>query len=273
MSLLASFRKSLHLLTCAGVALIASSCAVPSSAVRDTKHVVQISVPMQKLAVYRQGVLVKTYPISTSKFGIGDEKGSYKTPPGKLEIAEKIGSGKPSGAVFKSRKWTGEVIKPNSPGRDPIVSRILWLKGLEPENKNAYARCIYIHGTAAENSIGKPSSYGCVRMKSKDVINLYDEVGEGSQVMILRKGSLRDAKKVNGSPAKAIAPVTEITPVEPSVVAIPLATPVSAEAKSLGNEAEAPIFRTGADILKEAGFDTDYLTSEPRQLEAASRKE
>ena len=73
----------------------------------------------------------------------------------------------------------------NSPGRDPIVSRILWLKGKEPQNANAYGRYIYIHGTPEERNIGLPVSYGCIRMRSRDVIELYDIVGKGAQVTIV----------------------------------------------------------------------------------------
>jgi hypothetical protein len=90
--------------------------------------------------------------------------------------------------VFKTRKLTGEVIKPDTPGRDPIVSRIMWLRGMEGTNKNAYARCIYIHGTAEEKNIGKPVSYGCIRMKSKDVIDLFDRLPIGSRVLITDGG-------------------------------------------------------------------------------------
>jgi lipoprotein-anchoring transpeptidase ErfK/SrfK len=134
--------------------------------------------------VYRDGVRIREYPISTSKFGLGDEKGSNHTPLGSFKIARKFGENAPSGMVFKSRKPTGEILTPDSPGRDPIVSRILWLKGGEPQNANAYKRYIYIHGTPEENRIGTPASYGCVRMKSGDVIDLFDIVGQGARVII-----------------------------------------------------------------------------------------
>jgi hypothetical protein len=117
---------------------------------------------------------------------LGDKPGTYGTPLGLHEFVAKIGHGAPSGAVFKSRHWTGEVIKPDSPGRDPIVSRIMWLRGMERNNKNAYARCIYIHGTAEERNIGKPVSYGCIRMRSRDVIDLFGRLPIGSRVMVTR---------------------------------------------------------------------------------------
>lgn len=228
-----------------------------TAATRDSLNVMEVSVPMQKMALYRQGDLVKTYPVSTSKFGLGDEKGSYRTPTGELEVAQKIGAGKPAGAVFKSREWTGEVIAPNTPGRDPIVSRILWLKGLEPENENAYSRCIYIHGTAAERDIGTPASYGCVRMKSKDVIDLHDRIGPGSKVFIVRKGLWRDAEKARqmGEAIQVLPPPSG--PDESGLPLEPLAPPATKPVwKGLA------IFKSGADLLKEGGFDTRYLASE-----------
>ena len=123
----------------------------PTAIVKDGAVV---SVRDQKMAVMRNGHVVKTYPISTSKFGLGDRKGSCRTPLGAHRIASKIGTGQPKGMVFKSRKPTGECVAPNSPGRDPIVTRIMWLEGLEGRNRNAHSRLIYIHGTAEERTIG-----------------------------------------------------------------------------------------------------------------------
>jgi len=144
-----------------------------------------VSVPDQKMAVYSKGELIRTYDVSTSKFAVSSVEGTYGTPLGKLEIAKKIGGGQPAGMKFKSRVPTGEVVPVNAPGRDPIVSRILWLKGLEDQNRNTYERCIYIHGTPEEKNIGKPASYGCIRMRSKDVIDLYDIVGTGAEVSVM----------------------------------------------------------------------------------------
>lgn len=241
-----------------GLCLFSTGCAVQTSAKRDNLHVMEVSVPLQKMALYRQGELVKTYPVSTSKFGLGNEKGSYRTPLGKMEVAEKIGDGKPAGAVFKSRKWTGEVIKPNSPGRDPIVSRILWLNGLEPGNKNTYARCIYIHGTAAEHSIGRASSYGCVRMKSGDVIDLFSKVGEGSKVFVVQKGLWRDEEKAKEAREATIQALPLVDP---------LAKPPVMEAKP--GLATMPVLHSvehtpsGVDVLSKAGWDRGYLTDSP----------
>jgi len=162
------------------IALIISSCAAP-----DTQHHIVISTREQKLALLDRDNLIAIYPVSTSKFGLGDWPGSSCTPLGELEIAEKIGDQAPPGAVFKDRRRTGEIVAPDSPGRDPIVSRILWLRGREPQNANAFARDIYIHGTPEERNIGLPVSYGCVRMRSSDIINLYEIVGPGAEVTIV----------------------------------------------------------------------------------------
>ncbi len=162
------------------IAFIISSCAAP-----DTQHHIVISTREQKLAVLDRSKLMAIYPVSTSKFGLGDWPGSSCTPLGKLEIAEKIGDNAPPGAVFKDRRRTGEIVVPDSPGRDPIVTRILWLRGREPQNANAFARDIYIHGTPEERNIGLPVSYGCIRMRSGDIINLYEIVGRGAEVTIV----------------------------------------------------------------------------------------
>ncbi len=159
----------------------------------DNKNQMVVSVRDQKMLLVKDGKPVKAYPVSTSKFGLGSRAGTNRTPLGKLEVAKKVGGGAPTGAVFKSRKRTGQVIRPNTPGRDSIVTRILWLRGKESHNRNTMARCIYIHGTAAENKIGRPASYGCIRMKSSHVIDLYNRVGVGADVQIIR-GSLDTTK-------------------------------------------------------------------------------
>jgi lipoprotein-anchoring transpeptidase ErfK/SrfK len=116
---------------------------------------------------------------------LGDWPGSRFTPLGKLEIAKKIGDNAPPGAVFKDRRRTGEIVLPDSLGRDPIVTRILWLRGRDAQNGNAFGRNIYIHGTPEERNIGFPASYGCIRMRSRDIIQLYDMVGPGAVVTIV----------------------------------------------------------------------------------------
>jgi lipoprotein-anchoring transpeptidase ErfK/SrfK len=153
----------------------------------DHDHTLVVSVPDQRMRVFERGQMVAEYPVSTSKFGLGDRDGSNATPLGRLRIKRKIGDGAPLGAVFKSRRRTGEVLRPNAPGRDPIVTRILWLDGLERRNAHSFARTIYIHGTPEEWKIGRPASYGCIRMKSADVMHLYDIVGVGAEVDIVNE--------------------------------------------------------------------------------------
>jgi lipoprotein-anchoring transpeptidase ErfK/SrfK len=175
-------RRAIHLYQWIAVlfALLVGSCAAP-----DTRHRIVISTRDQKLALLDRDNLMAVYPVSTSKFGLGDSRGSRFTPLGNLQIAEKIGDNAAPGTVFKSRRRTGEVVFANSPGRDPIVTRILWLRGLEAQNANAFGRDIYIHGTPEEWRIGSPASYGCVRMRSSDIIQLYNIIGGGGAVTIV----------------------------------------------------------------------------------------
>lgn len=168
------------------VCVVAAGC-LSQCTTKLPKGDVVVSVKDQKLGIYSSdGKLAKQFVISTSKFGLGDQRGSNRTPLGKHEIVAKIGKGLPAGAVLKSRRWNGEVLKPNAPGRDPIVSRILWLKGVERTNKNAFNRFIYIHGTPEENRLGTPASYGCVRMGMKDVVDLFNCVDIGAKVVITK---------------------------------------------------------------------------------------
>lgn len=155
-----------------------------SAFAEDANHSVIISVPDQCMVVLENGVPIARYPVSTSKYGVGDNYGRYTTPLGTLEVAKKIGDNAPIGAVFKGRRWTGEVLRPNAWGRDPIVTRILWLRGLDNCNRNAFNRGIYIHGTPVEKLIGRPASYGCIRMRSRDVVKLYDTIGVGAKINI-----------------------------------------------------------------------------------------
>ncbi|HXA08536.1 MAG TPA: L,D-transpeptidase [Chthoniobacterales bacterium] len=175
-----------------------------------------ISVRDQKLMVVENGERVAVYPVSTSKFGLGDRWGSMATPLGWLQVAEKIGDHAPTGAVFHKRRFTGEILPPNAPGRDPIVTRIIWLRGLEPSNANAFNRCIYIHGTPEEKIIGKPASYGCVRMSSKDVADVYAQVQIGALVRII-PDSLPKLPKSKTPPGKAIFTAAAPPPTSPPV--------------------------------------------------------
>jgi lipoprotein-anchoring transpeptidase ErfK/SrfK len=192
-------------------ALLLSSLALLSTLVftgcgstpfgKDNRNKMIVSVSDQKMLLVRDGTPVKTYKISTSKFGVGDRPGSNCTPLGRLQVAKKIGGNAPIGSVFKSRRPTGEVLKPNAPGRDPVVTRILWLTGTESRNKNTFRRTIYIHGTPEERRLGAPASYGCIRMGSRDVADLYDRIGHGADVFVIR-GSIQ-SKKTNQSSATA----------------------------------------------------------------------
>lgn len=166
------------------LALLAVLCLSRLSAMAAAPTII-ISVPDQRLVVMENGVLAAHYPISTSKFGLGDQPSSYATPLGTLEVAAKIGEGAPMGAVFKSQHMTGEVLPPNAPGRDPIVTRILHLRGLDACNSRAYDRGIYIHGTTEEAKIGRPASYGCIRMRSRDVVQIFNAVPVGTKIEIV----------------------------------------------------------------------------------------
>jgi lipoprotein-anchoring transpeptidase ErfK/SrfK len=150
-----------------------------------------VSVADQELALIARGKVVRRFPVSTSKFGTGDAVGSYRTPLGETFVSAKVGDGLPIGAVIKNRNATGEILKANAPGRDAIVSRVIWLRGMDGTTANARDRCIYIHGTAEEQRVGRRASFGCIRMRSKDVIVLYNLVHIGTHVRLSAK-SLHD---------------------------------------------------------------------------------
>jgi lipoprotein-anchoring transpeptidase ErfK/SrfK len=179
----------------------------------DNRHVLHISVADQQMLVTDQGQPVASFPVSTSKFGLGSQPGSYATPLGRHRVVKKIGGGLPPGAVFKSRRFTGEVLPVDAPGRDPIVTRILWLDGKEGHNRNSFARFIYIHGTPEERNIGRPVSYGCIRMRSRDVVALYDRVGVGARVDIFREPLARRLPRL-------VAASTEPPPAGPDDAAV-----------------------------------------------------
>ncbi|HEV3409370.1 MAG TPA: L,D-transpeptidase [Chthoniobacterales bacterium] len=178
---------------CGLLALSASAVSAQVAPV-EVRNEVIVSVREQKLMLLQNGAKVKTYPISTSKFGLGDGRGTMTTPVGTMAVAQKIGDYAPLGTVFKKRQWTGEILPPNAPGRDPIVTRILWLRGVEPSTAHAFSRCIYIHGTPEERTIGRPASYGCIRMKSTDVVDLYTQLPVGALVKVVEGKLPRVAK-------------------------------------------------------------------------------
>lgn len=152
-----------------------------------------ISIADQKLYLHKKGKLIKTYRVSTSKYGIGNKNNSFKTPLGKHMISSKIGRKARPGSIFRNRRNTKKIAKIGSDfDKDLITTRILRLQGLEPgKNKGkgigTFCRCIYIHGTAEEHLIGKPASHGCIRMKNRDIIELFDLVPRGMRVLISRQ--------------------------------------------------------------------------------------
>jgi lipoprotein-anchoring transpeptidase ErfK/SrfK len=144
---------------------------------------IHVSIPDQQLTVKENEQPIRTYPVSTSRFGIGTEEGSFKTPTGRFRVAEKIGSDMPNRTVF-----VGRVPLPADEGLPPtedlVMSRILWLDGLDEQNANTRDRFVYIHGTQHEDRIGTAASHGCVRMRNADVIELFEMVDEGTPVVI-----------------------------------------------------------------------------------------
>ncbi len=152
----------------------------------STAAEIVVSIPDQTLAVLDGDRVRARYRVSTSKFGNGDNVGSYRTPLGTLFVSGKFGDRLPVGTVIKNRA-PGEVIAVDAPNRDAIISRVIWLRGMERQNSAAHDRCIYIHGTPEERHIGKPFSFGCIRMRSRDVIALYDSVHIGMHVTISEK--------------------------------------------------------------------------------------
>ncbi len=145
---------------------------------------IRVSVPDQRLELLDGGSVVASYPVSTSKFGLGAEPGSYRTPTGRFVIAEMIGEGAPPWMAFRARQPVGIFSADPAADEDGVLTRILWLAGLEPHNANTRDRYIYIHGTNQEDLIGTPASHGCVRMRNLDVIDLYGRVCPGTPVEI-----------------------------------------------------------------------------------------
>ena len=144
---------------------------------------IYVSVSKQQLTLKSGGKKLREYAISTSRFGLGFEEGSMKTPTGRFRVAEKIGDGMPLETVFKDRRPV-EATKKLLREADLIMTRILWLDGLDPGNANTRQRFIYIHGTNHEESIGEPASHGCIRMKRADVAELFGLVEVDAPVVI-----------------------------------------------------------------------------------------
>lgn len=143
----------------------------------------RVDVGRQVVELLRGGVVERVWPVSTSRYGTGFEEGSWKTPTGRFTIAEKVGAGAPEWMEFRGRKPVG-VLAEAGGERDGVLSRILWLGGLDAENANTRGRFIYFHGTNREDLIGTPASMGCVRMRNADVVELFDLVEVGTPVAI-----------------------------------------------------------------------------------------
>lgn len=153
-----------------------------------------IELAGQILRIMDKERLLREYPVSTARLGAGEARGSFRTPRGRHMVRAKIGAGLPEGAVLKGRRWTGEIataeLVAQNPERDWILSRILWLSGCQPGfNRlgvcDTMARYIYIHGTPDSEPIGVPQSHGCIRMRNADVIELFDLIPVGSEVLIV----------------------------------------------------------------------------------------
>ena len=155
---------------------------------------IEISIPDQTLKLLADdGREVKAYPVSTSKHGAGEVEGSFRTPRGKHIVRAKIGAGQPPNTVFRGRRATGEIWTPELgerfPGRDWILTRILWLSGREVGknrlgNVDTMRRFIYIHGSPDSVPMGTPGSIGCIRMRNDDIVELFDRVPAGTPVTI-----------------------------------------------------------------------------------------
>ncbi len=148
----------------------------------DSLH---ISIADQQLYGFANGRLVLRLPVSTALNGAGEQSGSNKTPRGLHQVRAKIGAGLPLGAVLRGRRWTGETwsheLHEKFPGRDWILSRILWLSGCEPGinrlgTVDTFRRYIYLHGTPDTEPMGAPLSHGCIRLRNRDVLELFDRV-------------------------------------------------------------------------------------------------
>lgn len=155
---------------------------------------IRVDIGRQCLELFADdGACIRRYPVSTALNGAGEAAGSYRTPRGRHRIRARIGGGAPYGAVFRGRRPTGECWTPDfaaaHPGRDWILSRILWLCGEEPGRNrlgsvDSMRRYIYIHGTGDDQPMGVPLSHGCVRMRNRDIIELFDLIPVGTRVDI-----------------------------------------------------------------------------------------
>ena len=154
----------------------------------------EVSIDDQTLKVIDGGQCIREFAISTATKGMGFKMDSYRTPTGRFVISEKIGGGETSGTIFKQRVPAGRWNAGDQSEGDLVLTRILRLDGLDPENANTRDRCIYIHGTNHEELLGQPASHGCIRMGNADIIGLFDILDEGTPLVIhpatVRRGKL-----------------------------------------------------------------------------------
>ena len=158
------------------------------------KEILFVSIKTQHLYHIKDNQIIREFIISSSKYGTGNKEGSYKTPLGLHRIKYKYGEETPLNGIMIGRVFNGKIAKIHKDNTrsetDDVTSRVLWLEGLEDgKNKgngiDSFKRYIYIHGTSEEGRIGKPASHGCIRMKNKEVIELYKKIKIGTLVLIL----------------------------------------------------------------------------------------
>jgi hypothetical protein len=272
------FRRLIRISGCLAAAALLGGCASQGPVVAgDVRNQVIISVRDQKLTVITPDHRRIVFPISTSKFGLGDRRRSYSTPTGELEVAQKVGDGAPVGSVFHGRVRTGEIVKVDAPGRDAIVTRILALRGLEEGNKDAFSRGIYIHGTPEERNIGRPTSYGCIRMRSKDVIQLYNLVKVGARVQIIDTTAGRALAEniIKTPPPSAEAPTPTAPPAE-NATEVPQPKPAAIAAAKPKPAAEAepavPASKLAANTKKEWAGSPSRMLARQAETDAKTKK-
>jgi L,D-transpeptidase YbiS len=153
----------------------------------------EVDIAAQRMCLIEQGRRVAEYRVSTAANGAGEILGSGMTPRGRHRVRAKIGAGLPAGAVLSARRWTGEIWTPQlqaqQPGRDWILTRILWLSGCEVGRNrlgcvDTFRRYIYLHGTPYTDALGTTASKGCVRLSNEDIIELFERVEPGTEVEI-----------------------------------------------------------------------------------------
>ena len=172
---------------------IPSACfaACNQLGIPPTHYLLTVNIARQRVSLFEQNRFVRSFPCSTSRFGIGENLNSNRTPLGLHRIAEKIGDGEPPGTIFKDREAIGQVSKPGV-AAGGITTRILWLEGLEPgynqgHGVDTHERFIYIHGTGDQHSLGRPATYGCIHLADPDLIYVFDLLPSGTLVWIAKR--------------------------------------------------------------------------------------